>query len=405
MTIPEAPVAWDHARVRVLVSTTAGAGHFGPVVPCVRACLAAGHEVVVAAPQSFAAQVEGAGFRHRAFADVPAELMGPILGRLPLLSFEEANVVVVTEIFGRHDAQAALPGLVEIIDEWRPDVVLREPCEFGSLVAAAAAGVPQAEVAIGMGETTDYMSALVAEPLAELGALAGLPDGAAAEVLSSMETFTSVPAVLDGDRLSGADTAGSVHRFCDPTLTADPASLPPVWGDPSHPLVYVSFGSVVGGLPGFARIYPDVVASFDGRPFRVLLTTGQGFDPTDLDPLPGNVRVEQWWPQAEVMPHCAAMVGHGGFGTTMSALASGVPQVVVPLFAFDQRVNAAHVAAVGAGIDLDGGPERLSDVADAVARLMQESSYARAAGSVASEIAALPPISDAVASLERIARP
>jgi UDP:flavonoid glycosyltransferase YjiC (YdhE family) len=391
--------------VRVLVSTTAGTGHFGPVIPVARACLAAGHEVVVAAPRSFAAQVAGAGFAHLPFADVPAEVMGPIFGRLPHLSFEEANAVVVTEIFGRHDAQAALPGLVEIVEQWRPDLVLREPCEFGSLVAAAAAGVPQVEVAIGMTETTDRMRPLLARPLAELEAMAGLPAGAAAEAMSSAQVISSVPPMLDVVRDLGAGPAEAVHRFRDPTLTAASTSLPEAWGDPRHPLVYVTFGSVAAGLPSFAGIYPDVVASFAGHPVRVLLTTGSGVDPADLGALPGNLRVERWWPQPEVMPHCAAMVGHGGFGTTMAALSAGVPQVVVPLFAFDQRVNAAHVAAAGAGVDLDGGPACVPGVAEAVARLMQESSYRQAAGSVASEMAALPPVSEAVSLLERIAQP
>jgi UDP:flavonoid glycosyltransferase YjiC (YdhE family) len=40
------------------------------------------------------------------------------------------------------------------------------------------------------------------------------------------------------------------------------------------------------------------------------------------------------------MPHARAMIGHGGFGTTMTGLANGVPMVVVPLFAMDQFFNA-----------------------------------------------------------------
>ena len=48
------------------------------------------------------------------------------------------------------------------------------------------------------------------------------------------------------------------------------------------------------------------------------------------------------------------MIGHGGFGTTMAALAAGVPQVVVPLFAIDQFVNAEQVAAVHAGVQVLG---------------------------------------------------
>jgi hypothetical protein len=49
-------------------------------------------------------------------------------------------------------------------------------------------------------------------------------------------------------------------------------------------------------------------------------------------------------------------VGHGGFGTTMAALAHGVPMVVVPLFAIDQHYNAAAVARAGAGVALGEGP-------------------------------------------------
>ena len=61
----------------MLASTTAGAGHLGPVVPFARACVAAGHDVVMAAPASFAASVGAAGFEHVPFPDVAAEVMEP----------------------------------------------------------------------------------------------------------------------------------------------------------------------------------------------------------------------------------------------------------------------------------------------------------------------------------------
>lgn len=92
------------------------------------------------------------------------------------------------------------------------------------------------------------------------------------------------------------------------------------------------------------------------------------------------------------MPHAAAMVGHGGFGTTMAALAAGVPQVVVPLFAPDQYVNGEHVAAVGAGLNLDGGPTAIPALAEAVERLVAEPEYRAAARAVADEMSGLPPV-------------
>ncbi len=103
------------------------------------------------------------------------------------------------------------------------------------------------------------------------------------------------------------------------------------------------------------------------------------------------------------MPHAAAVVGHGGFGTTMAALAAGVPQVVIPLFALDQRINAEHVAALGAGLNLDGGPAAIAELPEATARLLAGASHREAAHAVADEIASNPPIAEAVAVLEQIA--
>jgi hypothetical protein len=112
--------------VRVLCATTANGGHFGPLVPIARACAEAGHDVRVTAPSSYAATVRAAGFPHEPFADAPPALVGPVMARLPTMTFEEADDLVVREVFARIDAQAALPSLVETVERWRPDVVLRE---------------------------------------------------------------------------------------------------------------------------------------------------------------------------------------------------------------------------------------------------------------------------------------
>jgi hypothetical protein len=90
----------------------------------------------VAAPRSFAETVSGAGFEHQPFGEPPAELLGAAFGRIGQLRFEEANRAVLTEIFGRLDAQAALPELSKIMTDWRPDLVVRESCEFGSRLPA-----------------------------------------------------------------------------------------------------------------------------------------------------------------------------------------------------------------------------------------------------------------------------
>src|SRR5918993_4577784 len=101
--------------MRVLFSTTAGAGHFGPMIRVAHACVAAGHAVAAAAPASFASHVANAGLTPLPFPDVPADQMGAVFGRLPSLPREEANGLVIGEVFGRLDAQAALPTLTEVV--------------------------------------------------------------------------------------------------------------------------------------------------------------------------------------------------------------------------------------------------------------------------------------------------
>src|SRR5206468_151218 len=104
----------------------------------------------------------------------------------------------------------------------------------------------------------------------------------------------------------------------------------------------------------------------------------------------------------DVMPHAAAMVGHGGSGSTLMAMAAGVPLAVVPFFA-DQGPNAERIAELGAGIALAGGADAPAQLADAVGALLHDPTYRRRAGLIAAEVAALPPVDDAVAVLEEIA--
>jgi len=314
----------------------------------------------------------------------------------------------VGEIFGRLDAQAALPGVSDVIDAWRPDVVVREPCEFASLVAADRAGVPQVQVAIGMSATGDAILPILADPLTELSALAGLPDDRAIRTLTTTLGFSTVPAALDGaggGGSSGEAPAGDdpLRRFQDAASTTAPARLPAPWGDPDQPLVYVSFGSVAARQGPLAAVYRATLDAMADAPVRVMMTTGDGGDLLSLDPVPPNAHVERWWPQAEVMSRAAAVVGHGGFGTTMMALAAGVPQIVVPLFAFDQVINAERVAAVGAGIHLPGGPMSAPEIPAALTSVLTDRVYRSGAAAVAADMTALPDVAESVLILEEIA--
>ena len=68
--------------------------------------------------------------------------------------------------------------------------------------------------------------------------------------------------------------------------------------------------------------------------------------------VPASLPPDMLWlpyvPLRTLLPRAAALVHHGGIGTTAEALRAGVPQVIVPL-AYDQFDNAARVEALAAG--------------------------------------------------------
>lgn len=383
----------------MLFSTTANDGHFGPLLPFARACVASGHDVRVAAPVSYGAALARVGLTHDPFDDAPAELIGPIMARLPTMPVQEANDVVVREVFARIDAQAALPSIMATIERWQPHLVVRESAELGSLVAAERVGMPHVQVCIGMHEVAHRFAEVIGDPLAELARLAGLAEGRMPAALGGETILSLVPELLDypsGEVLPDAD---KVRRFHEPASEQD-APPPPEWGDPDLPLIYVTFGSVAGSIPTFAGVFREAVDALADLDARIVMTVGRKVEPRNLGPLPANAYVQQWLPQETVLAHAAAMLGHGGFGTTMGALAAGVPQVVAPLFAFDQQVNGDHVAAVGAGLTTGLWPGAVQRGATEIPRLLQDPSFAESAVRIATAIHELPPPTEAVSVLE-----
>ena len=152
-------------------------------------------------------------------------------------------------------------------------MVLRDPCEFASLAVASKSGVPEAMVAIGVSAMTDAVANLVGAPLAELDLLAELTVGDCAAAMATTETLTSVPATLDGR------PAGRLHRYREDAASTPAGTLPDSWGEPAHPLIYVTFGSVAGSQSRFAGLYRTVLDALADQQVRVLLTTGHGLDP------------------------------------------------------------------------------------------------------------------------------
>ena len=372
-------------RMRIAFASTRGAGHLGPLVPLGRACVRAGHEVLVLAPEEAAHVARRAGLPFRAVGAPPAAVRERAWASVWSAETSPGAEHVVRELFTRLQARAALPRMLAAIEEWAPDVLVRETLEFASSAAAERLGVPEVQFGIHLSSHWDAGALGLAAPaLDELRVAAGLAPDPTVRSARRAPLLTLAPASL-GPPLP------AVRRYRDPDAPSPDRR--------DEPLIYVSFGSEAAAtgryFPGLYRAVAEALGAL-GTP--ILLTVGARQDPAELGPLPSSARAERWVAQAEVMPRATAMVGHGGSGSTLMALAAGVPLALMPLFA-DGHGNAERVADAGAGIALDG----VDGVADAVRALLEDRRHRRAAARIAAEIRAQPPIDEAVGILERLA--
>jgi rhamnosyltransferase subunit B len=105
--------------------------------------------------------------------------------------------------------------------------------------------------------------------------------------------------------------------------------------------------------------------------------------------LPPSVLWQQYLPLKKLLPHAAALIHHGGIGTTAEALRAGVPQLVVPL-AFDQFDNGARVAAFGVGLTLPHARLSTRSLLRKLEQLLSSSAFALHADALSTHLSPPP---------------
>ncbi len=111
-----------------------------------------------------------------------------------------------------------------------------------------------------------------------------------------------------------------------------------------EPPVYIGFGSMRSGNP--ETLTKLILAALERTGQRGIILTGWGaLSNTDL---PDNVFMIDSIPHNWLFPKMAAVVHHGGSGTTAAGLRAGVPSIIVP-FGADQPFWGQKVAELGVG--------------------------------------------------------
>ncbi len=128
----------------------------------------------------------------------------------------------------------------------------------------------------------------------------------------------------------------------------DPAWRPPEtlvrFIESGKPPVFIGFGSMPVEDP--PRTLTMIAEALDLCGRKAVVGTGWGL--TERFTPPENVYPLRYAPYDWLFPRMAAVIHHGGSGTTGFALAAGVPTLAVP-FVFDQFFWGKRIAALGVG--------------------------------------------------------
>lgn len=365
-----------------------------PLLPLAIAAREQGHDISYAVDPGFSEPVRKLGFSvvdagmsiWEAFKQANSSHGTPEFKRETL---RQTAVDAFGSILPRKFAEDLAP----VMERDKPDLVVFEIINPGAGIAALQAGIPA--VCHGFGKMDDTlvpeaMSVLLLEYLDELGI--SVPNGQHYGLGSPyLDVFP--PSLQDLEYLSG------VQRIpMRPIPFAEPGELPGWVTGHAKPLVYLTFGTAFANQD----VLKTAIAGLSGVDAEVLVATGPLVEPSALTDLPGNVHVLPWVPQADLLAHVNLVVHHGGAGTTVAGMVSGVPQLVLPQGA-DQFRNAEIVANAGLGAQLVGEQFTPEAVHEAAHRILRDNDVHDAAAGIAAEIAVMPHPDEVVPKLAELA--
>jgi len=374
------------------------------MVPIASALQAAGHEVAFATEQRFCARVADAGFT--AF---PAGIGSGRVAERTMALRSEAGLDAEdphapgqatkfgAQMFAAVAAPAKVPDLVDVIARWGPRLLIHDVTDFAGPLAAAHAGIPYAAHSLGPMFPMEF-SHLGAELVGPTWQRWGVTPGPLGGMFASMYLDICPPSLQSPE----VGQLGPVVRMLRPVpFDAVAGETLPSWVErlAPQPTVYVTLGTLDNDAPGVIEAAAD---GLRGEPVNVIVTVGPNRNPDELGPQPPNVHVERYVPQSLLLPHCDVVVAHGGSGTTVAALAHGLPLLLMPQGA-NQFSNAERCAALGVSLNLLPGEVDAESVRTAVRSLLDGPSYRARAGELAGEISRMPAPEEVVGSLEALA--
>ena len=376
--------------MRIVFTANPLPGHIVPMVPLMRAALAAGHRVAVVTGADAADFVHAQGS-----PDIEVLPAGPpTLVAMADMQRETGTSPAtaprpdtVAEYFAVRRVAAAVDDAVEAARAWHPDVVISESLDHVGPYVAAALDVPFLRHGFGPERPEPVLAAMAAES-ARSAAARGVELPPVAAWIDVYPAFLEAAGtVREGRRIALRPSAHGAVGASDAPVPAPPRT---------RPRVLVTMGTVFTDQALLDR----AVTSTEREGLAVdLVTTAVNGVQARVGSPDSSVRVVNvpFRPLAELLADVDAVVTVGGAGTVLGALVAGVPLVVMPLGA-DHSVNALRATAAGAAVTVDS-PEA---VGPALRRVLEDADLRWSARDVADRVRALPSVESALAEVEQV---
>lgn len=416
---------------RFLMTMWEGGGTLPPELGVARRLIARGHHVHVIGDPTIAERAEaiGCGFSpwrrapHRTSLDPSEDLFRDWEVSNPLTMLRNAR-----DRFMAGPAAEFAADTAEAIGAVQPDAVIADAMMLGTIVAAQGAGLPVATMmpniwmiptpgvpAVGpgfqpaktiFGRARDDAMRRIANRVFD----GGLPALNAARAAHGLAPIGSLwDQVLHTDRILMLTSAA--FDFASAAVPANVSYVGPVLDDPqwavpweppwpsdsSDPIVLVAFTS---NFQDHGDQLRRVVGALSSLPVRGVVTLGQMLEPSEVEPS-DNVAVVPSAPHGDVLRTASLAVTHCGHGTTLKALAAGVPMVCMPM-GRDQNDTAARVAHHGAGVRISP-KATISKIRRSVEDVLSNDQYRASAARLADAIADECHTADVVSELELVA--
>ncbi|MDX3642273.1 nucleotide disphospho-sugar-binding domain-containing protein [Streptomyces sp. MB09-02B] len=422
----------SRTAVRVVIATFPSTSHLYPVIPLAWALQSAGHEVrVVGHPgmgsDDMTATITGAGVPavpvgesvvgdsprdedEGAHLDIPADAFAlDVLDSDPreLRLLQDRLLSIISQCYPLDDTDKGMvPELIDFVRSYGPDLVLWDPLCLPAAVAARVAGAAHARILWGqdkLGWVWDRASRRSADrdPMARW--MRPLLDRYGLTFTEEMLLGQwSVDLVPQAARLP-LDTRTVPLRW----VSYNEASVVPQWlREPAErPRVCLTLGVSSRHLFGKDIGFPlqDMLDTVAGLDVEVVATLNQA-QLTGLDRIPDNVRVVDFVPLNQLLPTCSAIVHHGGWGTFSVAAQHRVPQIILPVPSWDERVAARYIRDRGAGPLLDPAALTPEELRRQLLSALNDPERRAGADELLADRMAAPSATEIVPVLERLTR-